>query len=360
MDDDVVLRRNRRRNGAGTPSSILAPIDSLDRWIRFTELPGDFPTTTLPFDAATDTYLLLTTGDGTLVGAESWGFDGATFQQIATDALTSGTVPDGYEYLSARDAVQWNRLVFLEFSSVVPARRIGIVLSPGGASQMPDGAASTAEFRIVDQPEDGPRIATRVDGFWGVNVIAHGFESDEELLGTLDSLVEVDPARFDDAVAVMPTTVPTDSTTPDGSVASPQCTMPGGCAEPASPRATLDLPGWTVTAADTGDGVTIGAEYLHASDDGRQLQINFYPSTLETRVANEFTDDAVTVLSDTSRVASYPDGRRFRYDAELGVDGSIARPAGRNGWLVEVDGQPFESVEEFMAIVDQIVITPEG
>jgi len=85
-------------NGAGTPSSILAPIDSLDRWIRFTELPGDFPPTTLPFDAATDTYLLLTTGDGTLVGAESWGFDGATFQQIAIDALTSGTVPDGYEY----------------------------------------------------------------------------------------------------------------------------------------------------------------------------------------------------------------------------------------------------------------------
>jgi len=83
----------------------------------------------------------MTTGDGTLVGAESWGFDGTTFQQIATDALTSGTVPDGYEYLSARDAAQWNRLVFLEFSSVVPARRIGIVLSPGGASQMPDGAA---------------------------------------------------------------------------------------------------------------------------------------------------------------------------------------------------------------------------
>jgi len=74
-------------------------------------------------------------------------------------------------------------------------------------------------------------------------VIAHGFESDEELLGTLDSLVEVDPARFDDAVAVMPTTARVDSTTPDGSVVSPQCTVPGGCDEPASPRATLDLPG---------------------------------------------------------------------------------------------------------------------
>jgi len=246
-------------NGAGTPSSILAPTDSLDRWIRFTELPGDFPTTTLSFDAATDTYLLLTTGDGTLVGAQSWGFDGATFQQIATDALTSGTVPDGYGYLSARDAAQWNRLVFLEFSSVVPARRIGIVLSPGGASQMADGAASTAEFRIVDPPEDGPRIATRVDGFWGVNVIAHGFESDEELLGMLASLVVVDPARFDDAVAGMPTTVPVDSTTPDGSVVSPQCTVPEGCDGSASPRATL-----------------------------------------EARVAGEFPGDAVTVLSDMS------------------------------------------------------------
>ena len=57
-------------NGAGTPSSILAPLDSLEWWIRFTKLPGDFPTTTLSFDAATDTFLLLTTGDGTLVGAE--------------------------------------------------------------------------------------------------------------------------------------------------------------------------------------------------------------------------------------------------------------------------------------------------
>jgi len=200
-------------NGAGTPSSILAPIDSLDRWIRFTELSGDFPPTTLPFDTATDTYLLLTTGDGTLVGAESWRFDGATFQQI-----TSGTVPDGYEYLSARDAAQWNRLVFLEFSSVVPSRRIGIVLSPAGASRMPDGAASTAEF----------------------------------------------------------------------------------------------------------------------------------------------PDDAVTVLSYTSRVASYPDGRRYRYNAELGIDDTITRPAGWGGWLIEVDGQPFEPVEELMAIVDEIGITPEG
>ena len=61
-----------------------------------------------------------------------------------------------------------------------------------------------------------------------------------------------------------------------------------------------------------------------------------------------------------SRVASYPDGRRFRYNAELGIDDTIARSAGWDGWLVEVDGQPFESVEEFMAIVDQIGITPEG
>jgi len=138
-------------------------------------------------------------------------------------------------------------------------RRIGIVLSPGGASQMADGAASTAEFRIVDPPEDGPRIATRVDGFWGVNVIAHGFESDEELLGMLASLVVVDPARFDDAVAGMPTTVPVDSTTPDGSVVSPQCTVPEGSDGSASPRATL-----------------------------------------EARVAGEFPGDAVTVLSDMS------------------------------------------------------------
>ena len=86
--------------------------------------------------------------------------------------------------------------------------------------------------------------------------------------------------------------------------------------------------------------------------------INFYPSTLEARVADEFPDDAVTALSDTSQVASYSYGRRFRYNAELGVDGSIARPAGWDGWLLEVDGRPFESVEEFMAIVDQIVITP--
>ena len=86
--------------------------------------------------------------------------------------------------------------------------------------------------------------------------------------------------------------------------------------------------------------------------------INFYPSTFEARVADEFPDDAVTALSDTSRVASYPDGRSFRYNAELGVDGSIARPAAWDGWLLEVDGQPFQSVEEFMAMVDQIVITP--
>ena len=99
-------------------------------------------------------------------------------------------------------------------------------------------------------------------------------------------------------------------------------------------------------------------KYLYASDDGRQLQINFYPSTLEARVADEFPDDAVTALSDTSQVASYSYGRRFRYNAELGVDGSIARPAGWDGWLLEVDGQPFQSVEEFMAMVDQIVITP--
>jgi len=83
-------------------------------------------------------------------------------------------------------------------------------------------------------------------------------------------------------------------------------------------------------------------------------------ASLEARVANEFPDDAVTVLSDTSRVASHPDGRRYRYNAELGIDDTIAHPAGWGGWLIEVDGQPFESVEELMAIVDEIGITPEG
>lgn len=132
--------------------------------------------------------------------------------------------------------------MFLEFSSVVPARRIGIVLAPGGDNLIPDGVASTAEFRIADRPEDGVRVATRVDGFWSTSVTAEGFESDEELLGMLTSLVEVDQARFDEAVATVPS-FPTASTTHDGSLVSPQCTVAGGCDEPASPRATLDLPG---------------------------------------------------------------------------------------------------------------------
>ena len=142
-------------NGAGTPSRILAPIDSLDRWIRFTELPGGFPTTTLPFDAATDTYLQLTTGDGTLVGAESWGFDGATFQQIATDALTSGTVPDGYEYLSARDAAQWNRLVFLEFSSGGPY--------VGSASCCPLAAPARCRMVLLPPQSSASLISQKMD-----------------------------------------------------------------------------------------------------------------------------------------------------------------------------------------------------
>lgn len=342
-------------NGAGTPSSILAPTDSLDRWIRFTEVPGDFPTTTVPFDAATDSYLLLAANDGTLVAAESWGLDGATFQRLATEALSTGVAPAGYEYLSARDAAQWNRLVFYEFSTDVPTHHLGVVLAPGGGSQLPDGANSTPDFRIAWQPDNGARLATSVDGFWGVSVTAEGFESDGEVLGVLDSLVEVDRARFDEAVAALPSRAP-DSTMPGGRVVSPKCTTPG-CDEPPSPRSALDLPGWTVTAADTGDGVIVGAEYLYASADGRQLQVNFYPSSLQERVAGEFAGDAVVVLGDTSQVAAYPEGRRFRFDAELGANASLAGAAGWDGWLIEIDGQPFDSLDAFMAIVDEIVIT---
>ena len=87
---------------------------------------------------------------------------------------------------------------------------------------------------------------------------AEGFESDEELLGMLASLVEVDPVRFGEAVESVPS-FPTATTLPVGSPAPLRWTVPGGCGEPASPRATL-----------------------------------------EARVAGEFPGDAVTVLSDTS------------------------------------------------------------
>ena len=87
---------------------------------------------------------------------------------------------------------------------------------------------------------------------------AEGFESDEELLGMLASLVEVDPVRFGEAVESVPS-FPTATTLPVGSPAPLRWTVPGGCGEPASPRATL-----------------------------------------EARVAGEFPGNVVTVLSDTS------------------------------------------------------------
>ncbi len=141
------------------------------------------------------------------------------------------------------------------------------------------------------------------------------------------------------------------STEVPGLASTPATTGPATSEVPSGPRASFDLPGWTLSAADTGDGTTIGAEYIYTSADGKTLQINFYPGTMADRVANEFPDDAVDVLSESQQVATYPDGRRFRYNAAF----ADLSPGGLD-WVMEVDGEPFADQNEFMATVRAVTV----
>lgn len=136
------------------------------------------------------------------------------------------------------------------------------------------------------------------------------------------------------------------------STSIPAATSPVTSEVPGGPRASLELPGWTLSAADTGDGTIVGAEYIYISADGRTLQINFYPGTLADRVANEFPEDAVDMLSESQQVATYPDGHRFRYNAAF----ADLSPGGLD-WVIEVDGEPFVDQDEFMATVRAITIS---
>ena len=169
-------------------------------------------------------------------------------------------------------------------------------------------------------------------------------------LTALGELVQQLIAPSSDTSSTEITPVPTATEVPT-LASTPTTTGPVTADAPSGPRASFDLPGWTLSAADTGDDTTIGAEYRYTSADGKTLQINFYPGTLADRVTNEFPDDAIDVLSESQQVATYPDGRRFRYNA------AFADPfPGGLDWVVEVDGEPFADQNEFMATVRAIMI----
>lgn len=217
-----------------------------------------------------------------------------------------------------------------------------------------NGDGSALDGTEADSPQplfhryDGIAVAFVVVDTTGYHIATTDL-SDTHLTALGELLQQLIAASTDTSPPAV-TPVPTATDVPTAA-STPSTTGPATADVPAGPRASLDVPGWTLSAADTGDGTTIGAEYIYTSADGKILQVNFYPGTLADRVTNEFPDDAVNVLSESQQVATYPDGRRFRYNASF----ADLSPGGLD-WVMEVDGEPFADQNEFMATVQAITI----
>ena len=218
----------------------------------------------------------------------------------------------------------------------------------------PNGDGSALDDTSADSPQplfhlyDDIAVALVVVDTTGYHIATTDL-SDTHLTALGELLQQLIAASSDNNSPEI-TPVPTATEVP-ALASTPATTGPATADAPSGPRASFDLPGWTLSAADTGDDTTIGAEYIYTSADGKTLQINFYPGTLADRVANEFPDDAVDVLSESQQVATYPDGRRFRYNAAL----ADLSPRGLD-WVMEVDGEPFADQSEFMATVRAITV----
>jgi hypothetical protein len=299
--------------------------------------------------------------------------DSDTFAAVsdagAAPVLTIGELPEGYAVI-AEPTVVGRATTSATLSigadnydiSVSTRNLIGAMAQAGSLRRVEVNGADGWMFNTTGTTD----VALTQDVAWKVDATTYAYLKVNDGTNAEDALALARRITFLDrnswtarylpydttaaADALSNGSVPNSTGPIDSVLATPATTGPAANV-PAGPRASLDLPGWTLTAADTGDGTTIGAEYRYASADGKSLQINFYPGTLADRGTNEFPDDAVDVLSESQQVAAYPNGSRFRYNAAL----TDLSPGGLD-WVMEVDGEPFADQDEFMAAVRAIRI----
>lgn len=94
------------------------------------------------------------------------------------------------------------------------------------------------------------------------------------------------------------------------------------------------------------------SEYEFSRDDGATVQLSFYPGGAQAhagRASGDEVDRASVALGDeTVSLLTYRQGGRYRANLVRGF------------WAWELDGEPFTSAEEFLALVAAVKIIDEG
>ena len=94
----------------------------------------------------------------------------------------------------------------------------------------------------------------------------------------------------------------------------------------------------------------VSSQYEFQRDDGATIEISFYPggaAAVAERVSDESDRSTVPLGDEEVSLLDYGDGGRYRADLKRGF------------WVWELDGEPFDSPDDFLALVSALRVVDE-